>query len=72
MTPEEFALEEAEKQKQISGKQKIKPTEVGIADPFATPPTDAARYAQDRIDLAKQQAPELVAIATEKTPTSKI
>ena len=58
MTPEEFALEEAEKQKQISGKQKIKPTEVGIADPFATPPTDAARYAENRVALAKQQAPE--------------
>lgn len=71
MTPEEFALEEAEKQKQISGKQKIKPTEVGVADPFATPPTDAARYAQDRIDLAKQQVPELVAMATDKDPNKQ-
>lgn len=68
MTPEEFALEEAEKQKQISGKQIITPTEVGAEDPFATPPTDAAKYAQERIDLAKQQVPERVAMATEKDP----
>jgi len=66
MSPEEYALEQAAQQKQISGKQRITPTEVGAEDPFATPPTDAAKYAQDRIGLAKQQVPERVAMATEK------
>ena len=58
LSPEEYALYQAEQEKQISGKQKIKPAEVGAEDPFATPPSDAARYAENRIALAKQQVPE--------------
>jgi len=71
MSPEEYALYQAEQQKQISGKQKIKPTEVGIADPFASvPPAPAltTQYAQERINLAKQQVPEQVALAMQKGP----
>jgi hypothetical protein len=71
MSPEEYALYQAEQQKQVSGKQKIKPTEVGVADPFASiPPAPAltTQYAQERINLAKQQVPEQVAMAMQKGP----
>jgi hypothetical protein len=69
MSPEEYALYQAEQQKQISGKQKITPQDVGIEDPFASvPPAPAitTQYAQDQINLAKQQAPAQVAMAMQK------
>jgi len=71
MSPEEYALYQAEQQKQVSGKQKIKPQDVGIEDPFASvPPAPAitTQYAQDQINLAKQQVPEQVAMAMQKGP----
>ena len=57
LSPEEYALYQAEQQK-VAGVRPGKVKEVGIEDPFATPPTNAARYAQARIGLAKQQVPE--------------
>jgi hypothetical protein len=57
LSPEEYALYQAEQQK-VTGVKPGKVKEVGIEDPFATPPTNAARYAQARIELAKQQVPE--------------
>jgi len=57
LSPEEYALYQAEQQK-VTGVKPGKVKEVGIEDPFATPPTNAAKYAQARIGLAKQQVPE--------------
>jgi hypothetical protein len=57
LSPEEYALYQAEQQK-VAGVKPGKVKEVGIEDPFATPPTNAAKYAQARIGLAKQQVPE--------------
>jgi len=57
LSPEEYALYQAEQQK-VAGVRPGKVKEVGIEDPFATPPTNAAKYAQARIGLAKQQVPE--------------
>ena len=54
MSPEEYALQQAQAQQVTTGKN----TDVGVADPFATLPSREAIYAQQRIDLAKQQAPE--------------
>ena len=54
MSPEEYALQQAQVQQVTTGET----TDVGIADPFAAPPSREAVYAQQRIDLAKQQAPE--------------
>jgi hypothetical protein len=71
LSPEEYALYKAEQEKQISGKQRITPTDVGISDPFASvPPAPAltTQYAQERINLAKQQVPEQVAMAMQKGP----
>jgi hypothetical protein len=54
MSPEEYALQQAQAQQVTTGET----TDVGVADPFATLPSREAIYAQQRIDLAKQQAPE--------------
>ena len=54
MSPEEYALQQAQTQQVTTGET----TDVGVADPFATLPSREAIYAQQRIDLAKQQAPE--------------
>ena len=56
MSPEEYALEQAQNEPKLRTTGKA--TDVGIADPFATLPSREAIYAQQRINLAKQQAPE--------------
>jgi hypothetical protein len=54
MSPEEYALQQAQAQQITTGET----TDVGVADPFATLPSRETIYAQQRINLAKQQAPE--------------
>ena len=54
MSPEEYALQQAQAQQVTTGET----TDVGLPDPFATAPSNVEKYAQQRIDLAKQQAPE--------------
>jgi hypothetical protein len=54
MSPEEYALQQAQVQQVITGET----TDVGLPDPFATAPSNVEKYAQQRIELAKQQAPE--------------
>jgi hypothetical protein len=59
MSPEEYALEQANAQKQVEGVSgTAKPTDVGIESPFAPVPGEADKYIQERMALAKQQVPE--------------
>lgn len=59
LSPEEYALEQANKQEQVAGVSgKAKPADVGIESPFTPPPGAAEKYMRERIALAQQQVPE--------------